>query len=204
MKELEKTKRISFSAVIIILVVLIGLLSFNKPKNIFKKDKELTLKPINSQDYIIYPKDLDSSALKKIALIDVRNSFEYNKGHLKNAKNIYTADLLNEPNKTYLNNLENKNKTIVLYGSTPNEASGAWMLITQMGYKNVKLLCAQTNYNNNIFSIRDYPLEKPQYNYAAFMKKAAASNNNKTTKKVIPKKVIKLTKKKKKVAEGGC
>jgi len=188
MKELEKTKRISFSAVIIILAVLIGLLNFKKPRNVFKKDKDLTLKHIVSQDFIITSKDLDSKSNEQMAFIDVRNGFEYNKGHLKNAKNIYTANLLEEANKTYLKKLEDKNKTIVLYASKPNKASGAWMLLTQMGYKNVKILCVQTNYINNKFSVSDYPLEIPKYDFAAYMKKATSTNDDATTKKVAPKK----------------
>jgi rhodanese-related sulfurtransferase len=202
MKELEKTKRISFSAVIIILVVLIGIWSFQKPNYVFKKNKELTLKPIISQDYIIPFKDLDSSSIKKMTFIDVRNAFDYNEGHLKNAKNIYTADLLDEKNKEYLNGLEEQNKTIVLYASTPGEASGAWMLLTQLGIKNVKLLSIKTNHVNNTFSISDFPIEKAQLDYAAYMKKATSGKIE--VKKVTRKRVIKLTKKKKKVAEGGC
>jgi len=202
MKELEKTKRISFSAIIFILAVLIGVLSFKKPKNIFKKDNNITLKHIVSQDFIISSKDLNSKSKKQLALIDVRNRFEYNKGHLKNAKNIYTANLLQKANKKYLKKLEAENKTIVLYASTPNKASGPWMLLTQVGYKNVKILCVQTNYNNNKFTTSDYPLEKPQYDYAAFMKKASKSSGIKPKKR--QRKVVKLVKKKKKVAEGGC
>jgi rhodanese-related sulfurtransferase len=202
MKELEKTKRISFSAVIIILVVLIGVLSFNKPENVFKKDKNLTLKPIISKDFLIKIKDLDSVSTNSMAFIDIRNGFEYNKGHLKNSKNIYTADLLEPENKQYISDLEKEGKTIVLYGAIPDEASGAWMLLTQMGFKNVKLLCAKINYVDNKFSLGEFEIEKPQYDYAAFMKKASSGKT--VTKKVIKKKVIKLTKKKKKVAEGGC
>ena len=202
MKELEKTKRISFSAVIVILAVVIGVLSFKKPKNIFKKDNNITLKHIVSQDFIISSKDVNSKSKEQLAIIDVRNGFEYNKGHLKNAKNIYTPNLLEEANKEYFTKLENENKTIVLYASTPNETSGPWMLLTQMGYKNVKISCVQTNYINNKFSISDYPLEKPKYDFAAFMKKATSGAVK--TKKVTPKRVITVKKKKKRPVEGGC
>ncbi|PCH51788.1 MAG: hypothetical protein COC22_05170 [Flavobacteriaceae bacterium] len=204
MKELEKTKRISFSAVIIILLVLIGLLSFQKPENIFKKDKDLTLKPLITRNFLVKIKDLDSAYAKQVAFIDIRNGFEYSKGHIKNAENIYTADLLESKNKEYISDLEEEGKTIVLYGATPDEASGAWMLLTQIGLKNIKLLCAKIHYVDNKFSLGEFTIEKPQYDYAAFMKKARSTNNANTTKKVIPKKVIKLIKKKKKVAEGGC
>lgn len=202
MKELERTKRISFSAVIIILVVLIGLLSFKKAANVFKNDKTLTLNPIVSQDYIISKSSIDTASVNNMAFIDVRSPFEYSKGHIKNAKNIYTPDLLDPANKEYILDLEKENKTIVLYGAEPGEASGAWMLLTQLGVKNVKLLSIKTNYIHNTFSISDYPIEKAQLDYAAYMKKATSGKIE--VKKVTPKRVIKLTKKKKKVAEGGC
>jgi len=202
MKELEKTKRISFSAVIIIVVVIIGLVSYKKADNVFKKDKLLTLKPIVSQNYIISNSSIDTASSNNMAFIDIRSPFEYSKGHIKNAKNIYTPNLLNAKNKKYFSDLEKQNKTIVLYGAKPGDASGAWMLLTQLGIKNIKLLCVKTNYIHNTFSISDYPLEKAELDYAAFMKKA--SSGKVIAKKVKPKKVIHLTKKKKKVAEGGC
>lgn len=199
MKELEKTKRISISAVIFILIIFIGVLSFKRPKNIFKNDKNLILNHIVKQDYILQIKDLDSI---NNALIDVRSPYEYNKGYIKNAVNIYTPDLLEPKQQSYIKQLNKENKTIVLYAKTPEDASGAWMLLTQLGIKNTKVLCVKLKYKNDKLIVESYPLEKPILNYAEFMKKA---NSGKiTVVKKAPKKIIKLKKKKKKVAEGGC
>ncbi|AMC09761.1 hypothetical protein Lupro_00100 [Lutibacter profundi] len=199
MKELEKTKRISISAVLFILIIFIGVLSFKRPKNIFKNDKNLILNHIVKQDYILQIKDLDSI---DGALIDVRSPYEYNKGYIKNAVNIYTPDLLEPKQQSYIKQLNKENKTIVLYAKTPEDASGAWMLLTQLGIKNTKVLCAKLKYKNDKLIVESYPLEKPILNYAEFMKKA---NSGKiTVVKKAPKKIIKLKKKKKKVAEGGC
>jgi rhodanese-related sulfurtransferase len=203
MKELEKTKRISISAVLFILAVVIGFLSFEKPKNVFSKDINLTLDHISKKDYLIYKTYLDTiSSLNDISFIDIRSPFEFNKGHLKNAINIYAPNLLKEENKSLLKELENKNKTIVLYGDTPNNVNGSWMLLNQMGFNNIKMLCAKTHFVDNEFIIENYPLEKPSINFAEFMKEA---NSNKIgVVKKQPKKVIQLKKKKKKTAEGGC
>ena len=199
MKELEKTKRISISAVLFILIIFIGVLSFKRPKNIFKNDKNLILNHIVKQDYILQIKDLDSI---DGALIDVRSPYEYNKGYIKNAVNIYTPDLLEPKQQSYIKQLNKENKTIVLYAKTPEDASGAWMLLTQLGIKNTKVLCVKLKYKNDKLIVESYPLEKPALNYAEFMKKAS-SGKIKIVKKA-PRKVIKLIKKKKKVAEGGC
>ena len=203
MKELEKTKRISISAVLFILVIIIAVLSFEKPKNVFKKDLNATLEKVVAKDYILNKVFLDTlSSYENVSLIDVRNPYEYHKGHLKNAINIYTPNLLNQKEKAFLKDLEKDNKTIVLYGDNPDKVSGSWMLLSQMGFKNIKLLCAKIHYTDNKLVIEDYPLEKANIDYAAFMKKAT-SGKKKAVKKV-PRKVVKLIKKKKKVAEGGC
>ncbi|WP_456421251.1 rhodanese-like domain-containing protein [Lutibacter sp.] len=199
MKELEKTKRISISAILFILIIFIGVLSFKRPKNVFKNDKNISLNHIIKQDYILQIKDLDSI---NSTLIDIRSPYEYNKGYIKNAINIYVPDLLEPKQLSYIKQLDKENKIIVLYGKNPEEANGAWLLLTQLGLKNIKVLCAKLNYKNDKLIVEGYPLEKPALNYAEFMKKAS-SGKIKIVKKA-PRKVIKLIKKKKKVAEGGC
>jgi len=202
MKELEKTKRVSISAILLILAVIIGVLSFRKPKNVFKKDKLLVLNHIVKMDYILNKTNLDANTLKSAVLIDIRSPYEFNKGHLKNAINIYSPNLLAPKNKKILKSIEKDNKKIILYGANADEASGSWMLLTQLGYKNIQVLCSQISYVNNKLVIKDYPLEKPHLDYAAFMKKASKSSGIKPKK--VHKKVVKLVRKKKKVAEGGC
>ncbi|MCF6167750.1 rhodanese-like domain-containing protein [Lutibacter sp.] len=199
MKELEKTKRISISAILFILIIFIGVLSFKRPKNVFKNDKNISLNHIIKQDYILQIKDLDSI---NGALIDIRSPYEYDKGYIKNAVNIYVPDLLESEQLSYIKQLDKENKIIVLYGKNPEEANGAWLLLTQLGLKNIKVLCVKLTYKNDKLIVENYPLEKPTLNYAEFMKKAS-SGKIKIVKKA-PRKVIKLIKKKKKVAEGGC
>ena len=140
--------------------------------------------------------------LKESVLIDIRSPYEFNKGHLKNAINLYTPNLLEHKNKSLIKDLEDQNKNIILYGADADEASGSWLLLTQMGFKNIKVLCSKLSYVDNKLIVKDYPLEKPQLDYAAFMKKASKSSGIKPKK--VHKKVVRLVKKKKKVAEGGC
>ncbi|PIX05993.1 MAG: hypothetical protein COZ76_11235 [Flavobacteriales bacterium CG_4_8_14_3_um_filter_35_10] len=202
-KELERTQNISISAIIFILLIIIGILSFKKPVNVFNKDKNLPITPIEKQDFIINKSALDS--LKSdLALVDLRASHEFDRGSLANAINIYTPNLLDKNAKEQLEDFTKRNKIIVLFGSDPNQANGAWLFLTQLGYKNVKILCASLAYDSqNKLIVSDFQLEKPDRDYASFMAKVKPANGtqiNIETKK----KTIQFTKTKKKKTGGGC
>jgi len=170
-KELERTQNISISAIIFILLIIIGVLSFKKPVNVFNKDKNLPITPIEKQDFIINKSALDS--LKSdLALVDLRASHEFDRGSLANAINIYTPNLLDKNAKEQLEDFTKRNKIIVLFGSDPNQANGAWLFLTQLGYKNVKILCTSLAYDSqNKLIVSDFRLEKPDRDYASFMAK---------------------------------
>ena len=202
MKELERTKRISISAVFFLLVILIGFLTFKKPEHVFQKNAESTLKELNKKEYILTMDQLKSLDASKYTLIDIRNSYEYAKGHIKNAINISAYQVFNSETKNLLNQLSTDGKTLVVYGENPDKASGAWMLLYQLGYENAKILCVTTSYTDNKFVISNYNLEKPAVNFAEVIK--ASSDVSKTEVKKPVKKVITVKKKKKRVAEGGC
>ena len=136
MKELEKTKRISIAAVLTILLVIIALLSYKRPIHLYSESIENSLELVSNSDYIITQQDLEKFDLM---LVDIRSNIEYNKGHLNNAINIYAPEILDAKNSEVLLDLKEKNKTVVLYGSTPNEALTPFMLLQQLGYNNIKL-----------------------------------------------------------------
>ena len=135
MKELEKTKRISIASVLFILVVLIGLLTYKRPVHMYTINSKTTLENITTENYLISIEDIEN---KEYVLIDTRNEFEYQKGHLKNAINIYTPEILNEVNTTIFNKLQEENKTIVLYNTNPNEVVAPFMVLYQLGFKKLK------------------------------------------------------------------
>ncbi|NEW79880.1 MAG: hypothetical protein GZ086_10755, partial [Gelidibacter sp.] len=53
MKELEKTKRISIAATLFILAVLIGLLTYKRPKNIYAINTATTLEKVTSENFFV-------------------------------------------------------------------------------------------------------------------------------------------------------
>lgn len=205
MKELEKTKKISIAAVITILVVFIALLAFKKPKHLYSNNTESTLDSITNNNYFVTLEDLNTS---NIALIDVRNEYEFEKGHLKNAINIYTPEILNDENSALLNNLKNEEKTIVLYGTTTNDVTVPFLLLNQLGYKNLKMAAIEISYYQNQLVSKNETIEKPVADIRAFIeesvKKSSQGAETRVAVKKPTKKVITVKKKKKAIAEGGC
>ncbi|PHS53751.1 MAG: hypothetical protein COB01_03225 [Lutibacter sp.] len=206
MKELEKTKRISIASTLFILVVLIAVLAFERPKHMYKVNSVNTLEKLTSNDYFISLNDVN---IENDILIDVRNQFEYEKGHLKNALNIYAPEILSDTNSTIFEELKERDKTIVLYGANPDEVNAPFMLLYQLGYTRVKILAVENSYVQNKLITNAVDIEKSVANVNAFIdesiKKATQSLKKKVVVRKKPrKKIITVKKKKKAPAEGGC
>ena len=203
MKELERTKRVSISAVLFLLVVVIAVLTFKKPEYIFEKSAEETLEKIVEKEYIISQNDLENMDASNYEIIDIRSNYEYAKGHMDNAINISSHDIFEKESNSFLKELSKTEKTAILYGDHPDSANSAWMLLYQLGYENVKVLSVETSFVNNQFQIKNVDIEKPAVNYAKVLDSLMDDKPTVVTVKK-PKKVITAPKKKKRVPEGGC
>jgi len=205
MKELEKTKRISIASVLFILVVLIGLLTYKRPTHMYAINSKTTLENITTDNYLISLKDIEN---KEYVLIDTRNEFEFQKGHLNKAINIYAPEILNEENASIFNKLLEENKTVVLYSTNPNDVVAPFMVLYQLGFKNLKIASIYNSYNQNKLITENIDVEKSVADINAFInesiKKAAIQTKPKPVVKAPPKKVIPIKKKKKMPVEGGC
>lgn len=204
MKELEKTKRISIAATLFILAVLIGLLTYKRPKNIYAINTKDTLEKITSENYFITLNELNNP---DYVLIDVRNQYEFEKGHLENAINIYAPEILSSDNAKVFNELKKSNKTAILYGNNPQEANAPFLILYQLGYNNIKLLAIEISYLQNKLITKNSDTEKSKADVTAFINESVKKANTAETVKVVadpPKKVITVQKKKKAAAEGGC
>ena len=203
MKELEKTKRISIATVLFILVVLIAVLSYKRPRHIYSINAQHTLEKIVSTDYFVSLNEINNS---EHVLIDIRNQFDFEKGHLENAINIYAPEILNEQNSEVFNELKEDNKTLILYGNSPNDVLGPYMLLYQLGYNDLKILTIEINYSQNKLITKDIVIEKSVADVNAFINESVkkAAVKPKPIIKPKPKKVITVKKKKKKAPEGGC
>lgn len=216
MKELEKTKRISIAAVLTILLVIIALLSYKRPRHLYTTNTADALAQISNPDYLMAQKDID---LSNQTLIDIRSQFDYDKGHLENAINMYAPEILSDDNSDILDDLKDEGKTLVLYGNNPNEAIAPYMVLFQLGYDNIKILSVENSYYQNKLITKDATIENSVADVNAFIqesikKKEEAMKKAKATaakpvyvapKKVVaPKTVVPVKKKKKMPVEGGC
>ena len=205
MKELEKVKRISIASTLFILAILIGVLTFERPKNMYALNTKGTLKNLTTNAYMV---SMDGINKPEVVLIDVRSQYEYEKGHLVDAINIPTAEILSEENQGVLNELKDTNKTVVIYGKTPEEANIPFLMLSQLGFDNVKLLSVNIGYLQNKLITNTADVEKPVADVKAFIEESM--KNLKSASTVVekiqpaPKKVITVQKKKKKPVEGGC
>ncbi len=128
---------IVFFAIIILLIC--------KPKSqySFALTPEEALEMTISQNDFISPVQLSKKIVSKesdLVVVDIRNQFEYIKGHLPGAENIYKADILEKDNYKYFQKLRKENKTVVFYGSDVVEANMPYMILKQTGIDNIKVL----------------------------------------------------------------
>jgi len=207
MKELEKTKRISISAVLFLLVVIISLLTFRKPQFSFKNNTAKTLEYISDNSYILSLSEFEQINAETLTIVDVRSNFDYSKAHINNAINIPLSQLLDK-NSIALVKSSNPEKPVIIYGKSPDEANAAFMLLYQLGYENLKLLSVNTSYDDGQFRVKNIEVGKAKVNYALTMEKAKIQPLKKVvikpTPKPVKKKVVVQPKKKKKMPEGGC
>ncbi|SNR30446.1 rhodanese-like domain-containing protein [Lutibacter flavus] len=205
MKELEKTKRISIASVLFILVILIALLAYKRPKHLYSENTKSTLEKITTENYFTNLTELKDT---NVVLIDVRSQFDFEKGHLENAVNIYAPEILNDTNSKFFDELKKNNNSVILYGNTPNEVIAPYMLLYQLGYKNIKILTAEITYSKNKVISKDVEIEKSKYDINGFIqesiKKASIKAKPKPEVVKTPKKIIPIKKKKKLPVEGGC
>ena len=210
MKELEKTKRISIAAVLTILVVLIALLSYKRPKHLYTVNTHDTLEKITNTNYFMAQNEIDNGTH---ALVDIRNSFEFDKGHLENAINIPSPEILSEENSEILENLKEENKTIVIYGNNPNQAISSYMLLSQLGFDNLKILMVENSYSQNKLITKNVTVERSTADVNAFIQESIKKTEEAMKKAnivvkpkvaIAPKKIIPVKKKKKMPVEGGC
>ncbi len=204
MRELEKVKRISIASTLFILAVLIGVLTYERPENLYAMNTETALENLTDTNYFI---SLDNLKSSDIALVDIRSPYEFEKGHLENAVNIPSPEILAEENKAIFQELKESDKITVLYGKDLEQANLPFLLLYQMGYDNLKLLSVDNEYLQNKLVTQHAEIEKPVADINAFIEESIKNSEKKEEiKKIVPVpiKIIPVKKKKKRPVEGGC
>lgn len=94
-----------------------------------------TLKLIKDQSMQVAVKDIAGKQL-----IDIRSAEIFTQGHPSGAINIPIRQLLDKESVELFDGLLENGKEAVLYGSNELQATAPWLLLQQLGYKNLQLL----------------------------------------------------------------
>ena len=201
---------IALSLFVVLLIV--GFLTMYHPFITFDKDMKQSLNDLKQIDALYYPWQLESFINKQeqnVVLFDIRDKFVYGQGNIPGSENISAHDLTLNESIERLEELKNKNITVVIYGENQLEANGPWMLFRQVGFDNVKILLGGYQYyvqhkENLVASKNDTTLLKgyPKYDFAGIISEmgGVAMNEQSDTKKPV----VVTRKIKTKAAAGGC
>ncbi|MEJ2596156.1 MAG: rhodanese-like domain-containing protein [bacterium] len=205
-------KRTFITVIIFLAIIVIGLLTIRNPELKYVLSPDQTVELVTQEEHVFYPYELEyviSGEIDTILLIDIRDRFEFGRGHIEGAENISAITLLNRQNIKRLEQLKQEGMTVVIYGNDQLEANGPWMVYRQLGFDNVKLLLGGYNFYRDwkdqlgeTYYEDSYLLGAPRYNFAevAESAKSMASDNESEAKKPLDIQRRKKTK----VAEGGC
>lgn len=195
-----------------IVLLIIGFFTMYHPFITFDKDMKQSLDDLKQTDALYYPWQLESFINKQdqnVVLFDIRDKFVYGQGNIPGSENISAHDLTLNESIERLEDLKEKNITVVLYGEDQLEANGPWMLFRQVGFDNVKVLIGGYQYfvqhKDDLAACKDdTTLLKgiPNYDFAGIISEmgGVATNEQSTEKKPVT-----VTRKvKAKAAAGGC
>ena len=208
MEELKRTRRITIGVFAFIAVIIIGLATLKKPKDIY----QFSPQQMNEELKLIYqvtPENATKMLKDTInnVFVDVRSIYDFEKGRIGNAVNIPIPMFLNDDNKKLFNQWKKDSVTVVFYGNDQLQANAPWMLMYQLGYTNTRVLLGGKNYLDKqiaglLTENSTFEMENPAVDFKAILAKGRTGSETATT--VAPKKKVVVRKKKKKAAEGGC
>jgi rhodanese-related sulfurtransferase len=145
MKNITLTPRTLLTSVLLIF----GLIIAAVPKNTttpYKLSAEQILSEIKSGTQYLEPEQVAQMLVEKdpyLQLIDIRPQNEFEKFSLQGAANIPVDNLLSPD---YTEVFDQDIKLNVFYGNGTTQANEAWMLLRQLGYKNIYVLRGGLNY----------------------------------------------------------
>ena len=192
-------------------VIILGLIFIKKPELEYKITTSTMLEKVLSHSDLISPDKIMDILFENDTLyrfIDLRSAPDFLKDHLEGAVNIPIDHILD---KKYQNVLNQDEKINVLYYSDHCGACGPWMILSQLGYKNNKILLGGYDYVTS-YILNDYaPLsgeyqnEKARYNFSKIINETSGGQAKSLTipQDNTPQLPIKK-KKKDAVSSGGC
>lgn len=145
-------KRTAITLVLFAAIIVIGLLTVVNPRLKYTQSPEQTIEMVVWEEGTVFPYELEevlNGSIDTVLLFDLRNNFDYGKGHIPLAENISSVNLLSKDNIKRLEQLKNDGIAVIVYASNQLEANGPWMVLRQLGFDNVKILLGGYNYYVN-------------------------------------------------------
>lgn len=141
--EFTKTNWITIGVIAALIVLVLSFIFLKTDKYTFKMPLNKELTEIKVASFQVAPQTVANAILNKdksIILVDVRSQFDFAKGHLPEAKNIYKVNLMDDSNMDFFLALKETNKKAILYGGSASEANVPFMILKQMGIENISYL----------------------------------------------------------------
>lgn len=197
-RPLASVHRLTIAVTLFTAIIVIGLLTIGKSKFHYKVSKEEMISKILAADYLVSPesaKAILSQDNVHVKFVDLRNKYDFNLGHVKDALNIPTHKLLD---KESLALFKDTTFTYILYGAKELDANGPWMVLSQMGFPNFKVLKGgyETYVSGEAVANRIYPYDKilteaeAEVGIAKLQSATEGKAKAKKKVKVIPRKVV--------------
>jgi len=184
--EFTKTNWITFGVIAALIVLVLSFIFLKTDKYTFKTPLKKELAEIKVASFQVAPQTVANAILNKdksIILVDVRSQFDFAKGHLPDAKNIYKVNLMNDDNMDFFIALKEDNKKAILYGSSASEANVPFMILKQMGIQNISYLAVgyddlkAANWAEIAANSTKFNDESPVIDFAKFISDANKSSN---------------------------
>ena len=181
----KNPRRLTLTLIVFVLIIVVGLITMRKPEHSYKNNSAQVLKSILNKEGELIPEKamyyVDENNPSFI-FVDIRNPYEYIKGHVPGAINIPLTDLLSKETLKTFDKYARDKITIVVYANTQTEANGSWMLLKQLGYSDIKVLLGGYKYfskelkeNAEVPEIPEYYVEIPKYDFAKIAKEASSN-----------------------------
>jgi rhodanese-related sulfurtransferase len=198
-------------AVVFAVVIILGVIFIKQPDKEYQISDSEMLKKLLSYEQTIGPDKVVDILFEKDSLyrfIDLRSTPDFINGHIEGAINIPISHIFDDKYEKILNQ---DKKINILYYSDHCGACGPWMILSQLGYKNNKILLGGYDYVNEHILKSYAPLsgnyknEKAHYDYAKVISETAGAGSSVKTSSPTKPTTPPVKKKKKEVAEdGGC
>jgi phage shock protein E len=208
-KNMALTKKQLYILITVISLIIIGLILFKKEPFHYQISVEEMHARLLKSDHMFTPEQFADAYFgndSSFRFIDLRSSPEYLEGHIKNAIHIPIHKIL-EPEYKHI--FDQDKKINVLYHYDHCHACGPWMLLTQLGYQNNKILMGGYNYvKQNVIDnftplSGNYKDENAKYDYNLIFNQTQGNTNSNTQNSSDNPTVSPVIKKQKKDKSGG-